>query len=364
VSAAGTSGAPRVLVCGTTLAQPVGGVRRHNEQLLPRVDALLHRRGGALAVLASRDGLPFELPRTIPVLASNVPSGPAYARFVPESKALRAALEDARAAGTPFDLVHTDHLPAPRGLDVPFSITLHDLKSVASPDEPRLRRLVGPWVIRDAVERSAAVLCVSRTLRDEVAELSGAAAEKLHVVPNGGDHLSAAPRRPRSPPFHLFVGRLEPRKNVELLLRLLSEDPAWPELVLAGGSKGRHETELRSLARRLRVEPRVRFAGIASDAELTELYATCACVVLPSKREGFDLPLAEALRARAPVAASSLPVHAEIAAGGATLFDPEDPADARRAVERATRSEPLEWTGATWDDAARACVGAWTSAAG
>lgn len=355
--------APRVLLCGTTLAQPVGGVRRHNQQLLPRVDARLRERGGSLAVLASREGLPFELPGSIRVVVSSVPSRPALARFLRETGGLRSLLREARLGESAFDLVHTDHLPAPRRLDAPFSITLHDLKSVASPAEPRLRRLVGPRVIRDAVARAAAVLCVSRTLRDEVAALTGAGLDKLHVVPNGCDHLPLEAREPSSAPFHLFVGRLEPRKNVELLLRLLADDASRPELVLAGGAKGRHGSELRALARRLGVESRVRFAGVADDAELSRLYATCTCVVLPSLREGFDLPLAEALRARAPVAASSLPVHAEVAAGAAVLFDPYDAAAARRAIDRASRSEPPAWSGATWDQAARACVEAWTAAA-
>jgi hypothetical protein len=85
--------------------------------------------------MASRDGLAFELPRTIEVSASNVPSQPALARFLRESSALRDELERANRASRPFQFVHTDHLPAPRGLSLPFTLTLHDLKSVASAAE-------------------------------------------------------------------------------------------------------------------------------------------------------------------------------------------------------------------------------------
>lgn len=340
--------APRVLVCGTTLAQPMSGVRRHNQELLPRLAKLLSQRSGSLAVLASASGLPFELPAAIEVHASKVPARPALARAAWESLALRGALERARAAGTPFDVVHTDHLPAPRGLTVPFTLTLHDLKSVTLASAPLARRIVGRRVIADAVRRAAAVFAVSRTLREEVRELTGAPTGKLHVVPNGCDHLPLDAREPATPPFLLVVGHLEPRKNIESVLRALALDSALPELRLAGA--GANEAALRRLADELGVAARVRYLGLQSDAQLARLYATCACVVLPSLREGFDIPLAEALRAGAPVATSSLPVHRELAPNAAS-FDPNDAAECARAIHAAAATNAQL---ATWDEAASA----------
>ena len=80
--------APRVLVCGTVFAQGVGGVRRHNRELLPRVARKLEAAGGRLAVLLGRDGLDFELPASIERIASDVPATPAAWRAWHESAAV------------------------------------------------------------------------------------------------------------------------------------------------------------------------------------------------------------------------------------------------------------------------------------
>jgi alpha-1,3-rhamnosyl/mannosyltransferase len=347
-----------VLVCGTVLSQGTGGVRRHNQELLPRVAKLLEACGGSLAVLAGRDGLAFELPSSIEVLPSRVPPAPALTRFAHESRALRDALDSARRAGRAFDLVHTGHLPAPRGLDVPFTLTLHDLKSVALPSEPLLRRLAGRKVVRDAVARARLVLCVSRTLADEVRELTACDAAKLRVVPNGCDHLGRLPRAPAEPRFVLCVGRLEPRKNVELLLRAWAHDASLPKLLLAGGSRGEHELDLRRRAQELGVGSRIEFPGECDDARLSQLYATCTAVVLPSLREGFDLPLVEALHAGAPLAASDLPVHRELAGPGVRFFDPRSPEACAAAIHDA---RPATAMLATWSASARDCANAWWS---
>lgn len=352
--------APRVLVCGTVLSQGVGGVRRHNVELLPRAARLLAAEGGSMAVMASRDGLAFELPSEIEVLSSEVPARPALARFARESLALRAHLESARRSDRPFDWVHTAHLPAPRALGVPFTMLMHDLKSVAAPTSTSLSRWIGHKVIAEAARRAAALLCVSTTLADELRTLTGPEAAPIRVVPNGCDHLPLRPRAAQNEPYLLFVGRLEPRKNVELLLRVLASAPEWPELRLAGDEQGQHGVRLRELARELGVAQRVRFLGAVDDVRLAELYSTCACVVLPSLREGFDLPLVEALRAGAPTAASDLAVHRELAGEHASYFDPRSIESALDALRTARSSVHV---GATWDDTARALVDVWRDGA-
>ena len=346
--------APRVLVVGTLFAQGLGGVQRHQRELLPRVARELRSSGGSLSVLLGRDGLDFELPAEIERLPSSIPAHPVSARFLQESAQL-AALRD-------FDLIHTGHLPLPLGLERPCTLTLHDLKSVAGAAPTRSHALFGAPILRDSIARARRVLCVSNTLAREVRELTGCAAGRVAVVPNGCDHLAALPRAPAKDPFLLCVGRLEPRKNVETLLQALALDRDLPPVVLAGSSQGEHEAQLRALARSMGVEGRVTFAGPLSDRALAEAYATCVVVVLPSRREGFDLPLAEALHAQAPVAASDLAVHRELAGQTASYFQPEDPLELARAV-RAARAPRLAPRLATWDDAARACVAVWRSAA-
>ncbi len=359
------SGAPRVLVVGSVLSQPMGGVRRHNLELLPRAAQRLRESGGSLAVLVGRDGLPFALDPRIELLASSIPARPAALRAARESAGIRSALRAAHDAGAPFDLVHTAHLPLPRGLELPQSFTVHDLKSVFSATEPRMRRWVGRCVISDAVKRARVVFTVSQTLKQELIEHLGAPADKLVVVPNGADHLPLEARQPLNDAPLLFVGHLEPRKNVETLLRALAQAPDLGRVQLAGAAKADERERLESLARELDVAQRVEFLDLVDDAALAQLYASCRAVVLPSLREGFDLPLAEALRARAPIACSDLPVHRELAGAHASYFDPHSPSALVDAVRDALRAADEPRTNrelATWDDAARVCVEAWVDA--
>lgn len=353
--------APRVLVVGSVLAQPMGGVRRHSQELLPRAAKLLRENGGSLAVLAGRDGLALELGDEIERIDSSVPSSPALSRVVAESRALSRVLAQARERGRPFDLVHTAHMPTPRGLDAPLTFTLHDLKSVFSAAEPRVRRWVGRCVVNDALKRSKRVLVVSQTLRDELLEHFDARPEQIVVAPNGADHLPLAPRAPAHDSPLLFVGHVEPRKNLALLLQALALDPQLPDLAIAGAEKSGQRAELEQLAARLGVAGRLRWLGLQSDEQLARLYASCACVALPSRREGFDIPLVEALRAGAPVACSDLPVHRELAGPAACYFVPDDAQAAADALRSAMDLPAAAGVSVpTWDACARAYVRAWS----
>jgi glycosyltransferase involved in cell wall biosynthesis len=356
-----------VLVAGAVLAQGAGGVRRHNQELLPRAARILAQSGGGLAVLAGREGLALLLPEPIEVLASDVPSGPPIARALGEGRALRRALEEARTRGRPFDLVHTAHLPAPRGLAVPYTLTLHDLRALILEHTPFSRRFVAKSVIGGAVGRAAGVITVSETVRRTLAEHFRP--RRLSVVPNAGDHLPVLPRTPPSDARLLHVGHLEPRKNLGLLLRLLAADPALPGLDLAGTPKHEEDERLRNQARDLGVAGRVRFLGAVQDEELPGLYARCAAVVIPSRLEGFGIGVLEAQRALVPLAIAAAGALPEIAGPDVPSFAPDDADGCARAVraamgmgretlaEHARRAQRF-----SWDESAQLLAQAWREA--
>jgi glycosyltransferase involved in cell wall biosynthesis len=359
-----SSKAPRVLVSGVVFSQPLGGVRRHNAELLPRAARLLAARGGRLAVMAGRDGLPFELPPEVEVHASHVPSRPPIARALHEGRAL------ARLVGPgAFDLVHTAHLPAPRGLGVPFTLTLHDLRSLWLSHTPFSRRLVARSVIGDAVRRARAVCLVSRTL--ETALRSAFGIRHTFVVPNGCNHLSVLARRAGAGAPLVHVGHLEPRKNLELLLAALAHDPGLPPLELAGAAKGDERERLEERARELGVSARVRFLGPIDDDALAALYARAGAAVFPSKLEGFGIPVLEAQRARVPVAVAEAGALPEVAGEDASRFAPDDAAACARAIRSALQAPPaaLERAAARaagfgWDRSAALLVEGWERALG
>ena len=331
--------APAVLVSGVVLAQPAGGVRRHAQELLPRLAERLAAAGGRLAVLAGADGVPFELPAGVELIESVVPTGPPVRRVLPEGRALARAVEAAAHAGRPFDLVHTAHLPVPRRLALPYTLTRHDLRQLELPGAPFARRLLARSVIGRALRQAAGVFVVSETVRRDVLERFTIDPQRVFVVPNAADHLEVEPRRPGTDAPVLAVGHIEPRKNLGLLLEALAVDPGLPPLVVAGRPKGQEQARLAARARELGLESRVRFTGPFEERELAGLYATAACVAIPSHVEGFGVVALEAQRAGVPLAVSTGGALPEVAGPNVPTFAPDDAAGCARAL-RAALAQP------------------------
>jgi glycosyltransferase involved in cell wall biosynthesis len=147
--------------------------------------------------------------------------------------------------------------------------------------------------------------------------------------PADADEIEAA----RSPlgvaeEFVLFVGTVEPRKNLLALVRafdlLTRETDLRPQLVIAG-QKGWLTEELYELVERSPSASRILFTGYVTDEELRALYSACRVFVYPSLYEGFGLPPLEAMSCGAPVVASRIPVIEETCGGGAArLVAPHD----------------------------------------
>jgi len=276
----------------------------------------------------------------------------------------------ASAAGEPFDLVHTAHLPAPRLGRTRYTLTVHDLRHLAGGRAAVARRALAAAACARAIRGAAATIAVSESVRGAILERFGVDPARVRVVPNAADHLGLRPRAAGPDAPILCVGHLEPRKNVELLLRALAADAGLPDLALAGAGKGEEGARLRSLARRLGVDSRTRFLGAPSDEELAELYASAACVALPSRIEGFGIPAIEAQRARVPLAVARTAALVEVAGDETPSFSPDDPAECARAIRRAigAPAAAIERAAAnaarfSWDASARALVEAWTAAA-
>ncbi len=356
----------RVLVSGVVLGQPMGGVRRHNAELLPRVARVLEAAGGGLAVLEGSVPIAFDLPASVERIRTSVPPRPPIVRAVREGRGLESALEDARARGRPFDLVHLAHFPAPRSLSSRFTITVHDLRALELEHTPFSRRFFARSVLGRAFARATLVFTVSETVRAKLLALFRLPAEKVVLVPNAADHFEPLARAPGPGAPMLHVGHLEPRKNLALLVEALALDPALPDLWLAGAAKGAEQARLESLGRERGVLDRIRFLGPVPDAELPRLYAECACVVLPSHLEGFGIPALEAERARAPLAISAAGALAEVAGEDVPSFAPEDAGACARAI-RAALSESGETLARraerasrfSWEASAAAWVAGW-----
>jgi glycosyltransferase involved in cell wall biosynthesis len=262
--------------------------------------------------------------------------------------------------------VHTAHLPAPGRLKTPFTITIHDLRHLDPALASLGKRTAARTLIARAVRHAARVITVSETIRSELIERFRADPARVTLVPNAADHFQPLPREPGRDAAILYVGHLEKRKNVDVLLRALALDAELPALVLEG-----EEVRLRSLARELGVGARVTFLGAFDERDLPRLYARAACAAMPSRIEGFGIPALEAQRAGVPLAISRRPALLEVAGSETPAFAPDDAAEAARAIRAAlaTPKAALERAAAraarfSWEASAKALVEAWHGAIG
>jgi len=358
---------PRVLVSGVVLNQPMGGVRRHNAELLPRAAALLRLVGGELSVMEGSEPVGFPLPTSVRRVRTWVPAHPRLARALSEGIRIRHLLGH---SSDRFDVVHFGHLPVPRRLPIPFTLTLHDLRFIEPDETSGIGRLLASRLCRSALERAALVITVSETVATTLVQSFDVAPEKIRIVPNAADHLTVHPRRVKEDAPILHVGHLEPHKNVELLIRAIATDPELPPVCLAGAPKGGEDERLKKLANDLGVAQRVTFLGRVEETELPELYSTASCVALPSKLEGFGIVAVEAQRAGVPLCVSDVEALHEVAGSHVPQFDSEDPQDCARAIREAMSVSAAQLESNrerakrySWDRSAEALFEVWTEAA-
>jgi glycosyltransferase involved in cell wall biosynthesis len=233
-----------------------------------------------------------------------------------------------RATASDRAVFHFPFYYPPLAPRCPVTVAIHDVLVLEHPEWfPRpflnpLRHLV-PRGARVA----AAVVTGSRCVADAIAERCRIPRERIHLTGYGVDRARFAPPTPErlaevrlrlalSRPYLLQVGALEPRRGVDLSLAavasLRKRDPDL-ELVLVGARRA-------PVSALEQPPPWVRIPGWVEDADLPALYAGAAAVLAPSRGEGFDLPLLEALACGATAVASDIAVHREHFASAVELF--------------------------------------------
>jgi glycosyltransferase involved in cell wall biosynthesis len=228
---------------------------------------------------------------------------------------------------------------------VPAVVTVQDLSWERDPTVMRTRmRWTFKLVVRRAARRAMRVLTISERTKRDLIELYGIAQEKIVVTHLGVDPMFGPGGEHDS--FLLFVSAIEPRKQP-----LLAADAARAlgrQLVVVGPTKDP------ALARELERRG-AQLRGYVPKDELVRLYQQAACLVLPSRYEGFGLPMLEAMACGTPVAAAPDPAMQEVA-GDAAVFDDDVTEAVRRALadrERLSRHGIERAQRFTWDETAR-----------
>jgi glycosyltransferase involved in cell wall biosynthesis len=194
------------------------------------------------------------------------------------------------------------------------------------------------------------VLAISQFARADLVETAGIKSESVDVTllgVDGGEPPAGTPEnelRARfalgDGPIVLSVAQKRRYKRLDTLIRALPELSNDVVLVLPGTAT-EHEHELRVLADELNVADRVRFLDWVSTDDLNGLYRAASCFALPSRIEGFGLPVLEAMRHGTPVACSNRSSLPEVAGDAALLFDPEDQSAVTKALARILGDETL-----------------------
>jgi glycosyltransferase involved in cell wall biosynthesis len=234
------------------------------------------------------------------------------------------------------DLAHFQH-SLPLACPCPAVVTVHDLSFERDRSLMPVRdRLIFRTVVPRSARRAARVLAISELTKRDLIELYGIPEEKIVVIPNGVDPaFTPDGPSPNGEPYALFVGALQPRKDAVTAieaLALVGEQP--PRLILVGPDKG-GRADAEGTARRLGLADRVELRGHVSQDELAVLYRGAACLVFPSRYEGFGLPVLEAMASGTPVVATMAGALPEIAGGAAILVDQRNPVALAGGIERA-----------------------------
>jgi glycosyltransferase involved in cell wall biosynthesis len=248
-----------------------------------------------------------------------------------------AAARDLRRR--PVDLFHgVTGFELPRGGACRLVTTVHDLIPLRFPSlTPWRHRWAVRLLLPGALRRAARVIAVSRATREEVLDRYRLPPERVVVVPEAAHPRFAPPPAPERArvrarhglpgPYVLFVGLLEPKKNLGILLRAVArlrrrERFRGTTLAIAGAA-GWGLGDLAGEAAGLGVGDLVRLLGPVPDQDLPALYAEALAFVFPSLWEGFGLPVLEAMASGTPVIATCRGAVPEVAGDAALLVEPE-----------------------------------------
>jgi len=233
---------------------------------------------------------------------------------------------------------------------VPTVLTVHDLIFRRLPEQ---HKPLNRWYLNLTMplycRRATHIIAVSEQTRRDVVSAYGVPAGKISVIYEAADprfrsqppEIVAAARARHGLPerYLLFVGTIEPRKNLARLLaafeRLQAEN--LTDALVIVGKRGWLTGDFDAALERSPAKQAVLFPGFVPDADLPAVYAGAQVLAMPSLYEGFGLPVLEAMACATPVACSNSSSLPEIAGDAALLFDPTEVDGIRDALRRILR---------------------------
>ena len=312
----------RIAFDGTTLRPGRTGVGYYTEHLLEHVVQCLSDE--ELVIVSNG---PIDVTHALPAQV---------ARSVAPSRLPRLAWMQLRAPRLlkqlRVDVAHFTNGMMPIASPVPTVVTIHDMSLTLYPRyHPARRVLLNRPLVDLAAKRADAIITVSESARQDIVRLYGVAPGRVHVV-----HEAAAPafrpvrdaavlRRVRAAyglaeRFILYVGTIEPRKNLPMLLEAIAQRRSSHELphqLVCAGPYGWLCPDLEQRIEHLGLKDVVRLTGYVPFEDLPAIYTLAEMFVFPSVYEGFGLPVVEAMACGTPVVTSGVAALAEVGGGAA-----------------------------------------------
>ncbi len=261
-----------------------------------------------------------------------------------------------------IDIYHTPTPEIVTMKDAKIVVTVHDLIHKAYPQghTPETIRLTEEC-LQSSLAKADCVICISNSTKEDLVKYYPVASDKIKVIYMGVDRevfyeLSSSEKQAAQSvvcskgidgKYVLFIGTIEPRKNLSNLLKALSilkrKTGSIPKLVVIGMKGWMHE-DLARLIKELDLKDDIAFLGFLTDDELRCFYSLAEVFVFPSYYEGFGFPIVEAFSCGAPVVTSNVSSCAEIAGEAALQVAPDSEAEIADAIRRLLEDPDLRNT--------------------
>ncbi|MCI0661862.1 MAG: glycosyltransferase family 4 protein [Acidobacteria bacterium] len=239
---------------------------------------------------------------------------------------------------SPVDIFHGTNYCIPIFAPCPSVVTIHDMSLLAQSQTHEPAAVTqGKRRMPIMARRASMIIAPSEWTKKEIISYLGTRPEKIRVIyeaardnmkpvtPDEGQLVLAKYQVRR--PYLLYVGTIEPRKNLLTLIRaydeLMRTTVHRPQLVLCGG-RGWLDSDVFNLVRELRLQEQVRFTGYVEDGDLPALFSSAEVFIYPSIYEGFGLPPLEAMACGAPVISSNATSLPEVVCEAGLMHDPGD----------------------------------------
>lgn len=345
-------------------------------------------RGIGAAVRGMAEGLAAQAPRRRPAFL--VEGEGVEVPLIPERYSVRWPNVRIRRLPDPWPVAHVARVvrnltprlfhstqPDLMPSGIPSVVTLYDLIPAAYPDlflsggsHAATTAAYRRWMAR--LPDARLLLCISQETAADAVRLAGADAARCRVIPLACPPIATADGETPEDPYILMTGGLEPHKNPWPVISALALLPEPLRLVMTGQWSGRRTRRVHDYAHRAGVAHRVDLLGHVPATYLAALRRDTVAVVVPSLKEGFGLPVLEAMTTGVPVIASNTPALREVGGDAARYEDPYDPSGWADAIAEAWQEPEIARSAAiggpsrarrfSWDSTATQLLAAYDEA--